>query len=122
MFSQRLRIFHLLFMGACLNFLTGAANPSADLWDAFLVKYLDAKTGKVKYQQIAKDGQPSLQKIIDSYGSLNVSGMSDGAKRANYINFYNAGMIYNILKYAKEKKIDVGSKDFLALQINDLKV
>lgn len=74
------------------------------------------------YVAIKEKGMTNLNAYLDGFKSLDSSTYSDSAKTALYINFYNAGMIYNMLKYADANKIDVKSQKFLDLKINDLSV
>lgn len=100
------------------------SSPTPDLlynsWNTLLKKYV-SKDGGVNYVGFSQDFD-TLKSLIDQYNGIKVEGLSDSAKKATYINLYNATMIYNILKYSKEKKIDVNSKEFLELRINDIKV
>jgi len=92
-------------------------------WDLFLKKSVHPSNGRVDYLGIEKGGRPALEKILAQFGGTpGVEKFTDAGKKAFFINFYNAGMIFNILRYAKEEKIDVGSPAFLQLKINDLKV
>jgi len=88
-------------------------------WDAFLKKYVNAQGG-VDYVGIKKDGEASLQAVLDGYNKIDPKGANDNERKALYINFYNAGMIYNILTWAKTDKVDVASNSFMDQQVNKI--
>lgn len=94
-------------------------NEINEQWSKLLTKYLTTE-GKIDYQGISKDS--ILDSLIQNFSELDTTKMSENTKKALYINFYNASMIYNILRYAKEEKIDVNSPSFINLRINDIKV
>lgn len=77
--------------------------------------------GGVDYQGVAKD-EKKLDAFIASFSQANLTKSSDNEKKASYINLYNALMIRSLLRYAKSEKIDLNSKDFLNIQINDIDV
>ncbi len=91
-----------------------------DGWDALLSKFV-RPNGGVDYQGLGKNRQ-DLESLLALYSGINPASASDDVKKALYINLYNAGMMLNVLKYAEENKIDLASKDFMELKINDLKV
>jgi hypothetical protein len=92
----------------------------AESWDLLLSKHVKPNGG-VDYQGFAKD-QADLERFIGQYGGIDTSVWDDKTKTAGYINLYNATMILNLLRYAKEQNIDVSSSKFTALKINDIKV
>lgn len=94
--------------------------PATDIWNQLLKNHVNVNGG-VSYEGFEND-LVSLTGFIDSYKSLSPATLDDASKTAYYINLYNATMIFNILKYTKEKKIKVGSDEFLNLKINDIKV
>lgn len=89
-------------------------------WDALLTKYVNT-SGGVDYQGFAKD-EAELDSFIAAHAALDPVSWDDKAKTALYINLYNAVMIKNLLRHAKENKIDVASAQFTSLKINDIKV
>ena len=93
---------------------------ATDQWDEILKIYVSEKNG-VNYLGLEKEFE-KLEKILEAYKKLTNPGISDDAKLAAYINLYNAGMIYNLLKYAHQKKISIGSTAFLDLKINSLDI
>lgn len=98
---------------------TKQVDQLADKWQVLLDKNV-GQQGQVSYLGFHKDRQQLLSYLND-HRQLVVA-FDDSAKKALYINFYNAFMIEAILRYCEEKKIDLASKDFLALRINRLKV
>lgn len=92
----------------------------AQSWDTFLGKYVNTKGG-VDYQAIvAGVGQDELKQVLDSYSKLDPTALDDRSKKALYINFYNAGMIFNVLQWAKAAKVDVKSDKFLDQTVNKI--
>jgi hypothetical protein len=99
---------------------TNEMSAVTGLWDGFLQKYVNAKGG-VDYIGITSGvGQDELKKILDSYASIDPTSLNDSGKKALYINFYNAGMIYNILQWAKSEKVDVKGENFLTQLVNKI--
>lgn len=84
-------------------------------WGALLGKYVKA-SGGVDYVGLAKD-QPALDAVLAPYATLDLTSASDAAKKAALINLYNAGMMHNLLRHAREEKLDAGSGKFLALEV-----
>jgi hypothetical protein len=119
------RLFRSAVVVASTSMATPAFGWSAEMesvtanWDAFLKKYVNAKGG-VDYVAIKKDGEASLQAVLDGYNKIDPKGANDNERKALYINFYNAGMIYNILAWAKADKVDVASNAFLEQQVNKI--
>ena len=92
----------------------------ADKWQVLLDRHVGLQ-GQVSYQGFRKDRQQLLD-YLNGHRQLVIT-FDDSAKKALYINLYNAFMIEAILRYCDEKKIDLASgKDFLPLKINRLKV
>ncbi len=87
-------------------------------WDKLLKLHVAGSEG-VAYLGMEKDFA-TLDSFILGHNKLKLAELDDDARLAIYINLYNAGMIYNILKYARDKKISVGSNDFLKIQVNSL--
>jgi hypothetical protein len=92
----------------------------ADQWDALLQKHVRA-SGGVDYAGLAKD-QAALTAFVEAHKAIDPKPWSDAAKKAAYINLYNAGMALNLLKHAEAAKLEVGGTAFAALKINDIKV
>ena len=61
-----------------------------------------------------------LDKFISSHKNLNPEKWTENQKKSIYINFYNASMIYNLLKYSEKSK--VCSQAFLDIIINKISV
>ncbi len=99
---------------------TAEMTSATDLWDGFLQKYVNAKGGVDYIGITAGVGQDELKKILDSYAAMDPTSLNDSGKKALYINFYNAGMIFNILQWAKAEKIDVKSEKFLSQAVNKI--
>jgi hypothetical protein len=97
-------------------------NLAADHWDKLLKAYVDPQTGHVDYVGFSTAGQKDLDALMTEFSKIDVRKVSDDAKRAFYINFYNAGMIANILRYAAAEKIDVKSSKFQDIKINKIDV
>jgi hypothetical protein len=113
------KIFLLLFL--MIETLVAAAKPKAEDWDALLRKHVKP-SGGVDYPGFKSD-ETKLKLFIDSYQDADhLLKAEPKIKLAAYINLYNATMIFNLLRYAKEKKIPISSPEFLKLKINDIKV
>jgi hypothetical protein len=93
----------------------GSLEAATAAWGALLGKYVKADGG-VDYVGLGKD-QAALDAVLTPYATLDLSGASDAAKKAALINFYNAGMMHNLLRHAREEKLDVASGKFLALEV-----
>jgi len=94
---------------------------AAQAWDSFLGKYVNAKGG-VDYQAIVGgSGFDELKQLLGSYATMDPTALSDSAKNALYINFYNAGMIHNIIVWANAEKVDIKSDKFLKQAVNKIK-
>lgn len=91
------------------------------IWTEILSTYV-RDNGGVDYVGIEEKGQVELKKYLDAFANIQPAPWDDSSKKALYINFYNAGMIYNVLRYAKENKIDLKSEKFTSLQIKDISV
>ncbi len=99
------------------------ADSLADQWDQLLKKYLDPKTGRVNYIGLDSVGRSDLEKLLSGYSALDIAPLSQDERKAVYINLYNAGMMYNLLRYVREKeKYTVADKKFLSLEVNDISV
>ena len=92
----------------------------ANLWDALVRKHVD-KRGAVSYLGIAQD-EKTLNTYLSTHQNLKLDDVGHTARKALYINLYNAFMIASLLRYAREKKIALTDKAFLKLKINTLKV
>lgn len=105
----------------CLITIYGAkpVDQLANKWQVLLDRHVGQR-GQVSYLGFHKDRQ-HLVNYLNDHRQLVVT-FDDSAKKALYINLYNAFMIEAILRYCEEKKIDLASKDFLALRINRLRV
>lgn len=94
-----------------------------DAWNALLQKHVRTNGG-VDYQGLDKD-QAALESFIKAHATVDAKGLaalSDRAKRAVYINLYNATMMFNMLRHAKAEKIDVASAAFTKLEVSGIKV
>ena len=89
-------------------------------WQVLVSKHVDQR-GAVSYQGFARQRQ-QLKAFLAAHRQLAVGQLSETAKKAIYINLYNAFMIDCILRYAEEKKIALTSQKFLQLEINTLRV
>lgn len=89
-------------------------------WSKVLAQYV-LSHGGVNYTGLAKDST-SLQTALTAYADVDLRGASDTAKKAALINLYNAGMMHNLLRYARESQINVQTPQFLQLEINKLSV
>ena len=90
-------------------------------WHKLLNKHVD-KSGAVSYLGFAKD-QAKLKAYLAKHQQLVVDKLSENAKKAVYINLYNAFMISCILRYVRENKIALtDKKKFLGLEINAIRV
>ena len=98
----------------------GAAQALATEWGTLLEKHVN-KSGGVNYVAIEKDFNV-LEKHLAGYATLDPKALDEQSKKATYINLYNAGMIYNVLKYAKSVKMAVDSEAFRKLTINSIRV
>jgi hypothetical protein len=96
------------------------AAPATDLWQALLSQHVKLNGG-VDYQGLKKD-EKRLDEFLSNYENYQTTGLSEARKKADYINFYNAGMMKNILRYATEKNLDIASPAFLALNIQKIEV
>lgn len=109
-------------LGAFLAASSGYAATLAELtpiWDSLTQKHVKAQG--VDYKGFDGD-KAQLQQFISGHAKLKPAQLDDNSKKAAYINLYNATMIANIFRHAQAKKIAVGSKEFLALKINDISV
>lgn len=109
---------------AALGTLAGSAlaedfKSQTDRWNALLQKHVRTNGG-VNYIGMDAD-QVELDAFLKGYEALDVKAMDDKARKAAYINLYNAGMIKNVFRYARDNRIDVRTKVFQDLKINDLK-
>lgn len=93
---------------------------ATDSWHELVAKFV-APNGGVNYIEIARN-KNTLKSFIDTYADENLASLDDNSKKAAYINLYNATMMYNLLRYAEEKKISVDTAAFTALKINDISV
>lgn len=89
-------------------------------WQALVSKHVDRR-GAVSYQGFSRQRQ-QLKSFLAAHQQLAIGTLSETAKKAIYINLYNAFMIECILRYAEEKKITLTSPKFLQLEINTLRV
>lgn len=89
-------------------------------WQALVSKHVDRR-GAVSYRGFAQQRQ-QLTAFLAAHEQLNVKKLSENAKKAIYINLYNAFMIECVLRYAAAKKIALTAKEFLQLKINRLRV
>lgn len=89
-------------------------------WNTLLTKHV-RRNGGVDYRGLKGD-QSALNAFIKAYASLDLSAADDRTKKAAYINLYNATMMHNLLRYAQEHQIDVGTPAFLALEIKELRI
>ena len=110
---------------ACCFAFEGVVYAAADknlssAWQALVSKHVDQR-GAVSYQGFARQRQ-QLKSFLAAHRQLAVGSLSETAKKAVYINLYNAFMIECILRYAEEKKIALTAQKFLQLEINTLRV
>lgn len=93
---------------------------ATDTWNDLVSKYVSANGG-VQYTEMSKN-KAKLKEVINAYADQNLAALDDNSKKAAYINLYNATMMFNLLRYAEEKKIAVDSPAFTALKIADISV
>ena len=89
-------------------------------WHALVSKHVDRR-GAVSFRGFAQQRQ-QLTGFLTAHSKLAVGQLSEAAKKALYINLYNAFMIECILRYAAENKLALTSKKFLQIEINKLRV
>ena len=103
----------LCFLAFALSSLgLSAQNPKTELW-AEILQGAVSDSGEVDYIWIDKHSS-KLEEFVESYRSTNPGRWNESEKKAYYLNFYNASMIYNLLRYARSSNIKVDSKDFLS--------
>ena len=118
-----MRIACLILISLSLLATAGQAADEKNLsraWQDLLSKHVDQR-GAVSYQGFARQRQ-QLKAFLSAHQQLAIGPLSETAKKAIYINLYNAFMIECILRYAEEKKISLSSPKFLQLKINSLRV
>lgn len=94
---------------------------ATEQWDAFLQAHVNS-AGGVDYQKILSGkGRSQLHRFLKAYDNFDPAALGDDAKKALYINLYNAGMIANILRWSEEQHIPVASKAFLNQEVNRIK-
>ena len=98
----------------------GISAPKTKIWSEILEQAVSDK-GEVDYVWI-KRIQQKLDKFITSFSNVDPEKWDEQEKSLIISTFYNASMIYNLLKYAQNSKIDVGSKAFLDILINKISV
>ena len=118
-----------LYLGVGLAAAVMAATPSdlpvnrldqaTDVWDALLARHV-RPSGGVDYIGFAAD-LPQLKEFIQAYTKMSFKDASDDVKKAAYIHLYNAGMIYNVLRYAAAEHIAATSQQFTSFKIDSLK-
>lgn len=91
-----------------------------DRWNALLQKHV-RMNGGVAYIGMEQD-QVELDAFLNGHAALDVKSLGEDEKKAVLINLYNAGMVAHLLRYARDNKLDVKTKVFSDLKINDLKV
>lgn len=94
-------------------------DKATDAWDALLAKHV-RPSGGVDYVGFAAD-LPQLKEFTEAYKKMSFKDASDDVKKAAYINLYNAGMIYNVLRYAAAQHIAATSPQFAGFKIDSLK-
>lgn len=99
---------------------TAEFREATQAYEKLLMKHVAAQ-GEVDYQGFERD-QAKLKSYLSQFETLDLSKADDDSKKAALINFYNAGMIINILRYAKAEKIPVSSKAFTQIKVNDIRV
>ena len=92
----------------------------AQAWQALLSKHVDQR-GAVSYRGFAQQRQ-QLTAFLAAHSKLAIGKLSETAKKAIYINLYNAFMIECILRYAQDNKLALTSEKFLQIKINKLRV
>ena len=107
---------------ALLATSTQAADEAslAQAWQALLSQHVDRR-GAVSYRGFAQQRQ-QLTAFLARHSQLTIGKLAEQAKKAVYINLYNAFMIEAILRYAQENKLALTSQKFLQLEINKLRV
>jgi hypothetical protein len=113
----------MLLIGSSIGSLdaqTADLSKQYDRWDALLAANVQADGG-VDYRGFLK-AKAELTSWLSDQAKIDVKALSSDERKAFFINFYNAGMIFNVLRYAEENKIDLESPAFLQLKINDLRV
>ena len=119
MFQKKLSLTILLVSALMSSSVwAGPVENIAASWQKLLKKHVKI-SGAVDYQGFSKD-EAALKAVIDQHAGIAAASLSDGAKKALYINLYNMVMVYHILKHAKAAKIAVGSDKFRKIQVNDI--
>ena len=117
--------FWLFFLGAAFvaaAFVAAPVRAGASPWDELLQSYVDDQGG-VDYAGLAQPAaHQKLTEFLGWHATLKLESLSEDSRKALYINLYNAMMIASLLRYAQEKGITPGSAEFLALEINAIKV
>lgn len=119
-FRQTLVLKMMTFMAMCSGFThhTQAASPE-ELWDQIIKTHLNPE-GRVNYP-LLRENKDQLDQFLRTYKETQPSKWDQKTRKAKYINLYNATMMWSMLRYAHENKIDLNSKEFTQLRINKLK-
>jgi len=89
-------------------------------WNSLLSRFVKGDGG-VDYAGL-NEHFSTLEKHVVAYGTMDPTALDDQSRKAAYINLYNAGMMYNVLKYTRAKGLIPGSDAFRGLQINAIRV
>ena len=89
-------------------------------WGEVLTKYVKGNGG-VDYVGLSQEPK-ALAAVLAAYATLDLREANDATKKAALINLYNAGMMHNLLRYARDAGIAVASREFLQLEIVDISV
>ena len=100
----------------------GSPSALAPAWNKILQAYVSPKDGRVDYKGLAQN-PADLENFLKAHEALDPRTWNDDEKKAVYINLYNAMMIANLLRYAKEHPIyDPAGSEFLKIEINNIKL
>lgn len=106
-----------------LSALFARPAPAAEIvdvtpWREILKAHVTAQGG-VDYRGLVQD-LPKLERFVQSYAQAQPAGASDTAKKAAYLNLYNATMILHLLRYHRDASRTPSSPEFLTTHINSI--
>ena len=88
-------------------------------WNRLVSRHVDVR-GAVSYRGFARE-RKQLAAYLAAHQKLNVARLSENAKKAAYINLYNALMIDAVLHYVDKKRISLDDREkFLRIDIDRL--
>ena len=108
--------FVILFGASNANSMT--LDDATKIWQNILTRSV-MSDGGVDYIGIKKNVK-QLDSFIDFHATANPKKWNSNARKAAYINLYNAQMIKALLDYSDHKNIKVSEEEFTKLKINSL--